>query len=139
MFFAVFYRQTLQRIVTPAKVEQKSFYNGDLIFQTSLSSQSQAIQLATNSKYSHCGLVYEEDGKFYVFEAIQPVKKTPLKEWIERGKDGKYVLKRLVNANKILTPPVLVKMKAVGEQFAGKNYDLAFEWSDENIYCSELI
>ena len=28
---------------------------GDLIFQTSLSAQSKAIQLATKSKYSHCG------------------------------------------------------------------------------------
>ena len=54
--------------------------NGDLIFQTSLSSQSQAIQLATNSKYSHCGIVYIENGQFYVFEAIQPVKTTPLDE-----------------------------------------------------------
>jgi hypothetical protein len=51
--------------------------NGDLIFQTSLSSQSKAIQLATNSKYSHCGIVYSDNGQFYVFEAIQPVKTTP--------------------------------------------------------------
>jgi uncharacterized protein YycO len=139
MFFAVFYRKTLLRIVTSPKVEHKSFQNGDLIFQTSLSSQSQAIQLATNSKYSHCGLVYEKNGKFFVFEAIQPVKNTPLEDWIVRGKDGKFVLKRLVDSDKILTPPVLFKMKAVGEKFAGKNYNLTFEWSDENIYCSELI
>jgi hypothetical protein len=30
-------------------------------------------------------------------------------------------------------------MKRVGQQFTGKNYDLAFEWSDDKIYCSELI
>ena len=30
-------------------------------------------------------------------------------------------------------------MKAVGDQFKGKNYDLTFEWSDNRIYCSELI
>jgi uncharacterized protein YycO len=30
-------------------------------------------------------------------------------------------------------------MKEVGEAFSGKNYDLAFEWSDDKIYCSELI
>ena len=27
----------------------------------------------------------------------------------------------------------------VGYQFIGKNYDLTFEWSDDKIYCSELI
>ena len=32
--------------------------NGDVIFQTSGSSQSKEIQLATNSKFSHVGIVY---------------------------------------------------------------------------------
>lgn len=112
--------------------------NGDIIFQTSQSAQSKAIQLATNSKYSHCGIVYKENGKFYVFEAIQPVKTTPLDKWIARGKDSHYVIKRLKN-DKILTPENLRKMKAVGKTFAGKNYDLYFEWSNDRIYCSELI
>jgi uncharacterized protein YycO len=113
--------------------------NGDLIFQTSLSGQSKAIQLATNSKYSHCGIVYIENGQFYVFEAIQPVKTTPLEKWIARGKDGHYVIKRLKNASQVLTTETLQKMKQEGNKFKGKNYDLTFEWSDEKIYCSELI
>lgn len=113
--------------------------NGDLIFHTSQSSQSQAIQLATKSKYSHCGIIYQEGEKYFVFEAIQPVKYTPLEQWIARGKDGKYVVKRLKNAAQVLTPEVLRKMLIVGEGFKGKNYDLTFEWSDDKIYCSELI
>lgn len=113
--------------------------NGDLIFQTSLSGQSKAIQLATKSKYSHCGLIYKEGNDFYVFEAVQPVKRTHLEKWIARGKDGRYVIKRLKNADQVLTPSALTKMKQVGAQFNGKNYDLTFEWSDDKIYCSELI
>jgi uncharacterized protein YycO len=113
--------------------------NGDLIFQTSLSGQSKAIQLATKSKYSHCGLIYKVVNDFYVFEAVQPVKWTPLDKWIARGKNGKYVIKRLKNADQILTPSTLTKMKQVGDTFNGKNYDLTFEWSDDEIYCSELI
>lgn len=30
-------------------------------------------------------------------------------------------------------------MKAVGEGFLGKKYDRTFEWSDDKIYCSELV
>lgn len=116
-----------------------SIKNGDLIFQTSVSSQSKAIQLATKSKYSHCGIIYQKGKDFYVFEAIQPVKLTLLSTWIKRGKDGKYVIKRLKNGDKLLTPPVISKMKNIGERFKGKNYDLTFEWSDDKIYCSELI
>ena len=120
-------------------VDQDEIKNGDLIFQTSLSGQSKAIQLATKSKYSHCGLIYKDGNDFYVFEAVQPVKRTALDKWIARGQDGKYVIKRLKNADQVLTPATLTKMKEVGDQFNGKNYDLTFEWSDDKIYCSELI
>jgi hypothetical protein len=113
--------------------------NGDLIFQTSQSGQSKAIQLATNSKYSHCGIVYGENGQFFVFEAIQPVTTTPLHKWIARGENGHYVIKRLKNADQVLTAKTVEKMKIEGEKFKGKNYDLTFEWSDNKFYCSELI
>ena len=48
--------------------------DGDIVFHTSRSSQSLAIQLATKSPYSHMGIVYLRDGKPFVFEAVQPVK-----------------------------------------------------------------
>jgi uncharacterized protein YycO len=113
--------------------------SGDIIFQTSLSAQSKAIQLATKSKYSHCGLIYKDGNDYFVFEAVQPVKRTPLDKWIARGQSGKYVIKRLKNADQVLTPTTLDKMKQEGEKFNGKNYDLTFEWTDDKIYCSELI
>ena len=37
--------------------------NGDIIFQTSESAQSTAIQLATHSPYSHMGIVYVDNGQ----------------------------------------------------------------------------
>jgi uncharacterized protein YycO len=119
--------------------DKEELKNGDIIFQTSLSSQSKAIQLATKSKYSHCGIIYKEGKDFFVFEAVQPVQLTPLAKWIARGQNGKYVVKRLKNADNVLTPAVLAKMKDIAQQFKGKNYDITFEWSDDKIYCSELI
>ncbi|MBK6619906.1 MAG: YiiX family permuted papain-like enzyme [Saprospirales bacterium] len=113
--------------------------NGDLIFQTSLSDQSKAIQLATRSKYSHMGIVYKEGSEYFVYEAVQPVKLTPLDEWIKRGEKGHYVVKRLKNAEKVLTPEVLEAMRISGEKFLQKDYDIYFEWSDEKLYCSELV
>jgi uncharacterized protein YycO len=118
---------------------EKKIKNGDIIFQTSKSSQSKAIQLATNSKYSHMGIIYENDEKYYVYEAVQPVKLTPLQEWINRGENGHYVIKRIKNSEIILTNRVINEMKIYGEKFKGKSYDLYFEWSDDKIYCSELV
>lgn len=113
-------------------------HNGDIIFQTSTSTQSKAIQLATRSEYSHCGIIFRDKNEWYVFEAVQPVKKTPLNEWIDRGQKDKYVIKRLKDTT-LLTPKALNKMKASARAMTGKNYDLYFEWNDDRIYCSELV
>jgi len=119
--------------------ETVKLQDGDIIFHTSTSSQSKAIQAATNSRYSHMGLIYQKDNKRYVFEAIQPVKLTPLQDWIKRGKGQHYVVKRLKNSERILTSAVIEKMKEEGRKYLGKSYDSYFEWSDERIYCSELV
>jgi hypothetical protein len=113
--------------------------DGDIIFQTSRSSQSIAIQRATKSKYSHVGIVYIRNDQPFVFEAIDPVKLTPFKDWVTQGDGGHYVVKRLSNAKEILTPEALVRMLEVSKAFEGRHYDLYFEWSDDRIYCSELV
>jgi uncharacterized protein YycO len=112
---------------------------GDILFQESPSSQSAAIQAATHSRYSHVGIVYIHDGKPYVYEAVGPVKETPLQAWIERGARRHFVAKRLRSADTLLTKGAIEKMKAVGGAFSGRPYDLTFEWSDDRIYCSELV
>lgn len=120
-------------------LEIDSLQDGDIIFQTSASGQSKAIQIATGSKYSHMGIVCRQDEGLMVYEAIQPVKLTPLNDWIARGMDGHYVVKRLKNAEEILTPETVKQMKTVGNEYLNKDYDIYFEWSDEKIYCSELV
>ncbi len=112
---------------------------GDIIFHTSRSAQSKAIQLATNSPYSHIGLVESGPEGLLVLEAVQPVKRTPVREWIARGLGGHFVVKRLKRAREVLTPRATERLRAAGARFVGKNYDAAFSWSDDRIYCSELV
>ncbi len=115
------------------------FRDGDLIFQKSRSSQSLAIQLSTHSPYSHMGMVLYRDGKPYVYEASATVRYTSLAKWIARGEGGHYVAKRLRNADTLLTPTALTKLRHQSDALHGKPYDLTFEWSDERMYCSELV
>lgn len=119
--------------------KEVTLQNGDIIFQTSQSKQCEAVKIATNSKFSHCGIIYIENGKTYVYEAVQPVKMTLLEDWISHGKDNNYAVKRLKGADKILTNEVIQKMKSYGKLMNNKDYDLYFEWSDDKIYCSELV
>jgi hypothetical protein len=135
---SVFPNNPFLKTKTENTIESK-LKDGDIIFQTSQSPQCEAVRIATNSKFSHCGIIYAIDGKWFVFEAVQPVKLTPFNEWIQHGKDNKYVIKRLKNANQVLTPVVVQKMQNYSQQLAGKEYDTFFEWTDQRIYCSELV
>jgi len=112
------------------------WHDGDLVFQTSRSAQSAAIQRATHSPYSHVGIVFLRDGKPYVFEAIATVRYTPLDAWIARGDGGRYVARRL---SRPLTAADDTKLRAAARAYEGRDYDLYFEWSNDRIYCSELV
>ena len=67
------------------------------------------------------------------------MKLTPLSRWVARGQGGHFVVKRLRDAATVLTPAALARLRAAGQPLLGRDYDLAFNWSDRQIYCSELI
>ena len=113
--------------------------DGDVVFQTSRSAQSLAIQRATRSPWSHMGIVFLRGGEPWVVEAVEPVKATPLASWIARGEGGRVAVKRLRDADRALTPAAVAALRREAERFLGRHYDLAFGWSDERVYCSELV
>ena len=114
--------------------EKNPYKDGDIIFQTTSGQTGKAIQLATHSQYNHCGVLFFENNKWVVYEAVQPVKKTSLKEFNARGKG---TVKRLTNNS--LSKDKIDKLKTLFKTYEHKNYDEAFNWSDEQIYCSELV
>lgn len=125
-------------LVTQARA-LPAIQEGDIIFHTSRSAQSLAIQQATGSRYSHMGIIVLRDGKPYVFEAVSTVKYTPLAAWIERGEKKHFVVKRLKNAEQAMTLSAQLRIRQLAKNFAGKPYDMQFSWSDDKLYCSELV
>jgi len=109
--------------------------DGDIIFQRSQSRQAKAIAAATQSDYTHMGIIFFDNNQPFVYEAIQPVVRTPLQSWIQRGVGHHYVVKRLRDTSKVNFP----KLKKEVRRNLGKDYDWLFEWSDDRIYCSELV
>jgi hypothetical protein len=67
------------------------------------------------------------------------VRYTPLEKWISQGDDGHYVVKRLRDADRVLTGEAVARLREAAKGFIGRPYDLTFEWSDDRIYCSELV
>lgn len=120
-------------------LDQSLLREGDIIFQETSSEQARAIRLATRSRYTHAGIVFAYKGRLKVLEAVQPVRMTELNAFIARGVGGHYVVKRLVNADRLLTGEAVDRMRRTGAALLGRSYDIYFGWSDERIYCTELI
>jgi uncharacterized protein YycO len=106
--------------------------NGDIVFQDLKTASSEAIKAATESPYSHCGIVKQKGDGFVVIEAVGPVREIDLESWIADG-DGHFSAFRLKeNAE-------LGKAITVAEHFLGLPYDHVYAWGDDEFYCSELV
>ncbi|MCC6818359.1 MAG: YiiX family permuted papain-like enzyme [Bacteroidia bacterium] len=128
------------KISTKVVVQPKdTLKEGDIIFQTNISGQGKAIQLATKSKYTHVGILMKQEGSWFVYEAVQPVSKTPLDVFISTGDSGYYAIKRLKGSDTLLNMDKLARMRTYMITQLGKDYDPYFNWSDSTLYCSEFV
>ena len=124
-------------LITYAFKQTKPLYNnGDIVLQTTNGETGKAIQLATHSKFNHCGVLFFENNEWVVYEAVQPVGKISLSDFNKRGK---ATVMRLKNASTILTASAIQKLKTIYKTYDGKNYDTKYNWSDDELYCSELV
>jgi hypothetical protein len=111
--------------------------SGDLVFETSSSAQSAAIQWATASRWSHVGIVeVSPRGEATVLEALGKVTRTPWARWRSRARRGGDVL---VLRPRGLTAAQRAAAATAARRFLGRPYDARFGWGDEKIYCSELV
>lgn len=139
IFLFFFASTTVKTIQSKSTNEFDFIHNGDIVFQSTESAQCNAVRLATHSQFSHCGIAFIENNTVMIYEAVQPVKKTPLKKWLTHGNNNYYEIKRLKKADSLLTEQIIENMKKYATTLIGKDYDIYFEWSDEKIYCSEYV
>ena len=118
-----------------AAPRQPSFRTGDVVLQTSRSSMSLPIREATNSPWSHTGLIEVTEQGVFVLEAVQPVSRTPWAKWRARGVGGTVKVLRL----KDLEPAAAMRSLQWATAMLGRPYDERFGWGDEALYCSELV
>jgi hypothetical protein len=109
---------------------------GDIVFQSLPPSRlSVAIEGATRSPFSHCGIVARRDGHWVVLEAYRGVEETPLWTWLARGQRGGFAVYRLQPPHDQHIP----NMVAAARSYLGRPYDTRYQWDDDRIYCSELV
>lgn len=109
---------------------------GDILFQSlPRSPLVNAIEGATKSPFSHCGIVVNENGSWIVYEAYSKVESTPLSNWVFRSRSHRWAVYRLDEQHQQFVPAIVQHVRG----FVGRPYDSRYEMDDEKIYCSELI
>lgn len=111
--------------------------DGDIVFQSGHRGQAKAIKAATESEWTHVGVVFQKNQQWWVLEAVQPVKYTKLQDFIKRSPSS-FHARRLKDTSPINSVS-LAKAQSWGLQQLNKPYDLKFLWDDERLYCSELV
>ncbi len=114
--------------------------NGDIVFVSNSNfEEGKAIQAVSKSPLTHCGILFKEDDKWYVYEAVQPIKKTPLKDFHKTDGSETYLVRRLKHDDIVLTKDVTDKLHKYLKSNEGKDYDHLFGWGNDKMYCSELV
>src|SRR5262245_15890707 len=104
---------------------------GDIVFQSlPYAPLVNAIEAATDSPFSHCGLVARRGGQWVVIEAYRGVEETPLLTWLARGRDGAFAAYRLQPQYERDTPAIIEQARGM----LGRPYDARYRWDDEQIY-----
>jgi cell wall-associated NlpC family hydrolase len=85
------------------------------------------------------GVVLPHAGGLSVFEAVGPVKYTPVAEWVARGEGGRVLATRLRASPDGLSAAEVDRLAKAADAHRGKPYDAAFGWSDDRMYCSEIV
>jgi len=113
--------------------------DGDIIFTKTSGRQAIAVLAATESPWTHTAVIFIENGKPMVLEAVQPVQIISLKAYLTRsGPKSNHRFKRLKDPSS-LKQDVLKRAAQWAKKHVGKNYDGRFQWSDKTLYCSELV
>lgn len=118
--------------------QKKEYITGDIIFQGNDAGQGLAVKLATGSKFSHVGMIWIKGTETYVLEAVEPVKLTPIDQWIKNGDKGYYEVLRTKTPLKT-SAAVNNKLDSLASIYLTKHYDIYFGWEDDVLYCSELV
>jgi Permuted papain-like amidase enzyme, YaeF/YiiX, C92 family len=108
--------------------------DGDLVFQTSTSSQAIPLLVATAHPFTHMGLIAHDGVRTVVVEAARTVTATPVTDWIRHGFLRRVAVYRDAN----LTAEQRAKIVAAAKTLYGRPYDIFFSFNNDAIYCSEL-
>lgn len=125
--------------VSREKIEFSHLRTGDLLFNQLGGVSSTAIEDNSHTLYDNIGIVFITEDNYTVMEATDRVGYTSVSRWIEKGLDRQYVVKRLVNADSLLTEDRTQELRNEAHSNIWQEVEKLPDWADDKVYNAELI
>lgn len=127
--------------ITPIVAAPFSGYKrGDVVFQILSSPSAKMLSRMTGSTYNNVGLIHlRGDGNVVVLDAIDTVSFVPIADWVARGEQEHYVVKRLRDRSEWDQQKNSKGIKVLVRNTLGKPYDPYFHWSADQVYGAEIV
>ena len=121
--------------------------DGDIVMIRSYSYNANAIEAVTGSRFTHCGIIFKEGGRWMVYEGAGRKGHLSLDAWIkyESAKhEPHWRIYRLKDDSRLRQEAAISHLKRAAAKLHKTAYDHGFSWDypkgdDERVYCSELI
>lgn len=126
-------------LLFPLVASAFDYEEGDLVFQECQGQICPALKTLTHSRWTHVGMIVKENNQVMVAEAGSTIRLSPIQNFIASGVKNDFVVKRLDKKVGTLDASSITELKMSLKPFLGASYDYWFEWSDQVIYCSELV
>jgi uncharacterized protein YycO len=115
----------------------KIFKTGDIIFHNSINSDNTISTENYDSIDNKMAIIDVSIHGYSVLEINDRVEHASLRSWIV--KNNNYTVKRLKNADSVMTDRNIDIFRNEKQKYSYKLYDYSQCWSDDKIYGSELI
>ncbi len=113
---------------------------GDLLFQVITKDSFDSAFKFTDSTYNNIGIAFIEYGNYALLETKDRVQFVSIKQWVDRGYNRHFVVKRLINADSLLSKEEQTNsFEKTARKYLMKDLDNSHEGSDDKIYSSELV
>ncbi|MDO6563113.1 YiiX/YebB-like N1pC/P60 family cysteine hydrolase [Amphritea sp. 1_MG-2023] len=129
---------------TTNALEQKliaTLQEGDILFISIDAFLYKQVAKGTGSWSSHVGFAIQENNQWFVIESKVPVvRKTPLRQFLQRTCHGEVMVRRLKQP---LSSKEIERLKASASKLANKLsnrlYHLGFDFESERQFCSKFV
>ncbi len=124
--------------ISPSAFAQGDFRDGDIVFIKNKETKGKSLLPNGKSKFNYIGIIFVENGAPVVYHSMEPLSKTPIKDFVALSEGEEFAIKHLAE-EELLTEKAVHTMHNFATAKLGSAYDNSLTLSSEAVYNAEFV